>query len=96
MYLIETMIESSPGSQAISSLSDAKARFEDICKKMREFNFDDGYVILYDLDDTFVCGVLLDFVHSGETKEFINANNINTLAKFYINKGTSYLIRTEE
>lgn len=96
MYLIEIMVEGIPGSQAISSSSDAKARFEDLCKKMREINYDDGYVILYGLDDRFVCDVLLDFVHSGETKEFINANNINTLAKFYISKGTSYLIRAEE
>lgn len=96
MYLIELMIKSTPNSQVVTSWGEAKTIFDDICKKMRKCNWDNGYVILYELEDKFICDVLLDFVHRGETKKIINENNIKTLAKFYINKGTSYLIRAEE
>lgn len=67
MYFIDAIVEGVSVSEVNSQIDFAFTRYQDILDEIKDLDIEGDFAILYELDDTFVCDLLSDFVNYGAT-----------------------------
>lgn len=85
MYFIDAVVEGVHQDEVSSQIDLIFTIYEDFIDDIKKFDVDGDYAILYELDDTFVCDLLYDFIHHGATdKTFVDLEDFEgcILAEF--------------